>query len=286
MNLVPSGPMPQASDDEQRVAAYLLSRRGFSEDDLRAIWSAMTHRGLRFPEAVLHLGLASQDDLDAAYGLHQGAVAAAQARPAQELAVAVDSFDRHSERVRALCMSLLLRHSGDSGNALAVLSPRRGEGRSRLAAEIAIAFSRLGQPTLLIDADLRRPRQHTLFSIEPGQGLSDALSGRSAPNIQPVAGLDQLFLLTAGSRARHPLELLSDPLFAEMLARWSRRYLHIVLDTPPASEVSDAIAVATQVRRTLVLLRADHTPLSESREMLKQLESARASVLGAAINYF
>lgn len=286
MSLIPGRGSADAAVDERNTAAFLLRRCGLSEDDLRRIRTVMEQLELRFPEAALRLGLATQADLDAASHAEPAAVAPPRARPARELTIAADPFDRHSERIRALRTALLLRQGGEAGSVLAVMSPCSGEGRSRLAAELAIALSQLGRPTLLVDADLRRPRQHALFGLETGAGLAEVLGQRAAPEVQAVAGLPQLFLLTAGMRVSNPLELLSEPQLSDLLAGWSRRYLHIVLDTPPADEVSDALAVATQARRVLVVLRAGRTPLAQSREMLRRLAATPAAVLGAVLNRF
>jgi receptor protein-tyrosine kinase len=197
-----------------------------------------------------------------------------------------DPFDPYSESIRALRTELLLRAPEDGCNVLAIVSAGAGEGRSRLAAELAVAFSQLGQATLLVDCDLRRPSQHELFGAENDRGLTDALHQGRTTRLQTVVGLPGLALLTAGPKANTPLEMLSAPVFGEMLHGWRRRYRHILLDTPAVTDFSDGLAVATHATRVLAVSRKHHSRLSDARDMLRRLNSARAQIVGAVINEF
>ncbi len=111
------------------------------------------------------------------------------------------------------------------------------------------------------------------------------MEGR-APKVQTVVGLPSLSVLTAGPRLTTPLEILSDPMFGEMLTGWRRRYRHVVMDTPAVTEFSDGLAVATHAGRVLLVTRKHHTRLSECRDMVRRLQSARAAVIGGVLNSF
>ena len=99
-------------------------------------------------------------------------------------------------------------------------------------------------------------------------------------------GLPSLSVLTAGPRLATPLEILSDPMFGEMLTGWRRRYRHIILDTPAVTEYSDGLAVASHAGRVLLIARADSTNLADCRDMIRRLKSARAEVVGSVLNAF
>lgn len=209
------------------------------------------------------------------------------ATPAEQLVIAHNPFHPHVERLRMLRTELMLRHDAAEGaNVIAVVSPCAGEGRSQVSAELAIAFAQLGQATLLVDADLRRPQQHALFQAGAGGGLSRAIGERDWPALQGVAGVPALQLLTAGTPPEDPLERLSSRHFEALTQDWSRHFEYVVIDTPPASCYGDALAVATIVGRVLTLSRARHTPYRETREMLRRLTATRAQVLGAVLNHF
>jgi len=207
-------------------------------------------------------------------------------RPARCLMLAHEPFSNHSERLRALRTELLLRREGVGGMTMALLSPCAGEGRSQLAAELAIAFARMGRPTLLVDADLRRPRQHLLFQLENCYGLADALCGSSAPVPHRVEALPRLFVMTAGGAPPNPLELLANEQFRELVNQWRSQYGFVVFDTPPVSDYSDGLAVSTVVGQVLMLSRAQHTPYGEARALLRRLAATQARVLGSVINHF
>lgn len=244
---------------------------------------------LSFTEAAVSTGHATEEDV--AYALqslnHVLQPAPVKARPLPELLRNRDPFDGRTERMQALRTELLLRHDGRTrANLFTLLSPGAGEGRSRLAAELAIAFAQLGKPTLLVDADLRHPRQHALFQADNQHGLSWALSQRTAPTMLAVEDVPNLSLLPSGPPPLTPLELLSDPHFERLMREWRNAYEYVVVDTAPVGQFSDGYAVATLSGRVLVLARAGHTTFSATREMMRRLAVTRAEVLGAVINRF
>ena len=210
-----------------------------------------------------------------------------KAVPAERLMVAHHPYHPRGEQVRMLRTELLLRHEvNNNANIVAVLSPCPGEGRSQLAAELAITFAQLGRPTLLVDADLRNPQQHILFNADNTRGLSEALAQEQRPQFQSVARLPALSLLTAGPRAPTPLELLSDRYFEELVSEWRQNFQFVVIDTPPVSQYADGLAVATIVGRVLSLSRAKHTPYKDTRDMMRRLAATQSRILGAVINNF
>jgi protein-tyrosine kinase len=209
------------------------------------------------------------------------------ARPTPRLAAASDSLDPRCEKIRALRTELLLRSEpGDRADVIALLSPGTGDGRSQLAAELAIAFAQLDRPTLLVDADLRHPSQHLLFAADNKSGLAQAIAHGSTPYFQPVDGLRHLSLLTAGPTPDNAPELLLNKRFAALVEEWRESFDFVVLDTAPVTEYSDGLAVASVIRRVLVLSRAKHTLYKESRDLLRRLAAIRSQIVGAVINHF
>lgn len=209
------------------------------------------------------------------------------AKPTPRLAGAYDTFDPRYEKIRALRTELLLRREpGDGAEVIALLSPGTGDGRSQLAAELAIAFAQLDRPTLLVDADLRQPSQHLLFAADNKSGLAQAIERGAAPHLHPVEELRHLWLLTAGPTPDNALELLLNKRFAALVEEWRESFDFVVLDTPPITEYSDGLAVASLIKRVLVLSRARHTPYKESRDLLRRLAAIRSQVVGAVINHF
>lgn len=208
-------------------------------------------------------------------------------QPDERLIMAHDPCDPRCEKIRALRTELLLRReSAERGDVIALLSPCGGEGRSLLAAELAIGFAQTGHPTLLVDADLRRPQQHLLFGAANRHGLAQAIAHGDEPQLQQVHGLPRMSLLTAGEVPGDPLELLSSRRFAALIERWRRDHEFVVLDTAPVGRFSDGLAVARLVGRVLALSRAQHTPRQDMADMLRRLEATRAQILGAVVSHF
>jgi len=207
--------------------------------------------------------------------------------PGHQLQIAFDSMNPRNERMRALRTELLLlseatRHA----NVFAILSPDVGEGRSQLCAELAISFGQLGRRTLLVDGDMRNPRQHIMFASTNEFGLSHAISQNTRPYVHPVKGLARMFLLTAGLCPPNPLELLSDGRFDKVLTDWRSTYEFVIIDTPPVSRYADGFAIATLAGRVIVASRAKHTSFKHTREMMRRLATTRAQVLGGVISHF
>jgi receptor protein-tyrosine kinase len=207
--------------------------------------------------------------------------------PGPQLLSAHDATHPHSEKIRLLRTEILLRHTArDEGMGVAVLSAGRGEGRSQVAAELALAFAQLGRSTLLLDADLRHPQLHKLFGTPQHNGLAQAITGDPAAEMLGVEGYPTLSLMTAGAAPENPLELLSDGRFESLMSELRERFDFIVVDTPQCADYADALVVATVVGHVLTVHRARRTRQKAARAMMRQLSSARADVLGAVLNHF
>ncbi len=210
-----------------------------------------------------------------------------QVRPDRQLILAHDPYNDRSERIRALRTELLLLLSDNNhSNTIAVLSPGTGEGRSQLAAELAIAFSQLGRRTLLVDGDLRHPCQQVLFGATDQWGFAQALAFGEHPPLYTVEGLPHLWLLTAGPLVPNPLELLSSQRMERLVNDWRYQYDFVIIDTPPSSQYADGLAIATVAGYVLMLSRAQHTPFSAMKDLLRRLSTTQSRVLGAVLNSF
>jgi receptor protein-tyrosine kinase len=208
-------------------------------------------------------------------------------RPGPELFSAQDPGHPHGERMRLLRTELLLRHRVQHGAvAIAVAGAGAGEGRSQVAAELALAFAQLNRSTLLLDADMRHPRQHVLFGAELGDGLAQAIVRGEAPTFYGIQGYPTLSLMTAGVCHENPIELLSDGRFESLMDELRNVFEFIIVDTPRCADYADGLVIATIVGHVLTVHRARQTPYKAARAMLRQLASARADVLGGVLNQF
>jgi receptor protein-tyrosine kinase len=208
-------------------------------------------------------------------------------RPGPQLPSAHDAGSPHSERIRLLRTEILLRHSAQHGAvAFAVVGASAAEGRSQLAAELALSFAQLGRSTLLIDADMRHPRQHVFFGTELREGLAQAIVRGHATSLFAVAGYPALTLMTAGICPSNPIELLSDGRFESLMLSLRNSYEFIIVDTPRCDAYADGLVIATVLGHVLTVHRAKVTSYKAARAMLRQLVSARADILGGVLNHF
>lgn len=300
--------------DEVEFRAALIARSQLSAEAVNAIIQHMNEERLDFAEAAFQLKLVTVDDLEDARAysrmttsgdtpsLIETALRRLAAtrkdlvvrqhppvKPGSNLVIAHEPFSLHSEKIRALRTDLLLLSEAQSEAAvIAIVSASSGEGRSQLAAELAISFAQLGRQTLLVDADLRNPQQHVLFDTGPlpASGLTEALLREERPMLHPIVDLPKLWLLSGGAPVPNPLELLSDGRFGQFLAAARRSYEFIVVDTPPVMPFADALAVATMAGKAVFVTRANRTKYEDARSALRRLDATQASVLGAVLNNF
>jgi chain length determinant protein tyrosine kinase EpsG len=181
----------------------------------------------------------------------------------------------------------MMRWFDDGHKSLAIVSAHTGEGSSHLAANLAIVFSQLGQRTLLIDANLRKPRQHQIFNLKENRGLSDILASRADTSvINQIESFIDLSVLGAGTVPPNPLELLSRRQFTEFMIQINNQYDVILVDTTPTAVTADAQATVARCGGALLISRLNHTRLSDIATMRDQITVTGASVVGAVINDF
>jgi chain length determinant protein tyrosine kinase EpsG len=275
----------------QRIGSILAREAGLSSRELQQIMDLQQAEGLRFGQAALRLGLITVDDLQRALAIQYDVphLMPDNGRVNSELVVAYQPFDPCAEQLRTLRTQLQIRWVNNAvrKRMLAIVSPGPQEGRSYVAANLAVAFSQLGQRTLIIDADLRNPRQHRIFDVANRVGLSALLSGRSDRSaIVSVPEFGRLYVLPAGARPPNPLELLSGDRFERLLQEVQTDFDVILLDTPAAKRTADAQSVAFRAGSALVLARRDHTHISDTGLVVRQIDNTGATTVGTVFNAF
>ena len=191
------------------------------------------------------------------------------------------------EALRVLRGQLMMRWFDDEHRCLAVVSTKAGEGCSYLAANLAVIFAQLGQRTLLVDANLRDPRQHHIFKLKANIGLSDILAGRAdlgaATQLESV---ENLSILSAGAISSNPLELLSRASFKSLMKQAVAQYDVVLVDTAPVTMTADAQATVAHCGSALLVSRLNHTKFSDLTEMRDQIAITGAKIVGSVINDF
>ena len=272
------------------IGAILIDSGRLTIDAAERILRLQQEQGIRFGDAALQLGLLGEDDIQQVLSRQYDYT---YLRPdddsvSKDVVAAFNPFSLVVEQLRALRSQLLLRwfDVDGGGRALAVLSPDAGEGRSFVAANLAVVFSQLGQRTLLVDADLRRPCQHQLFRVPDKLGLSSILAGRAdAPEcISRIARLDGLSVLPAGAVPPNPQELLSRPQFGALIGTLCGHYEAVIVDTPPAASTADHQAVASRTRGAIVVARAHRSSAQRLKALVRSLQDGGTVVVGSVLN--
>jgi polysaccharide biosynthesis transport protein len=168
---------------------------------------------------------------------------------------------------------------------IVVTSPSTGDGKSSTVANLAICMAHAGRRTLIVDADLRRPIQHEIFSLPQHAGLSSVLSGDASleDSIFPthINGLD---LLPSGALPSRPSESLNSERFASILATLAQHYDYVLLDSPPVLAVADARILSAMSDATLLVLRWNSSTRHASLSARESLWSVGAKILGFVVN--
>lgn len=278
--------------EDRRLGSILVAQGKLAPQDIERVLQLQQSQGSRFGEAAMRVGLITKDDLQSALARQYdfphllpgtGGISA-------EIIVAYEPFHPRAEELRALRTRLSIHWSNAEvrHRVLVIASPGSGEGRSYVAANLAAVFSQLGERTLLIDADLRAPRQHRIFDVPDRIGLSSILSGRADRSaVAPVPQFSgTLSLLPAGARPPNPQELLSRRALAGLLHDLRTEFDVILIDTPPATRYADAQSVAYQAGSAMVLARKDHTRLADTAGVVRQLSDTGARIIGTVLNAF
>jgi receptor protein-tyrosine kinase len=289
--LSPVAERAEFDGSERSIGAILVGSGALTRQGVERILERQREQGGRFGEAGKALGLIEQRDVDFALSrqfdypyLRRG-----ESRVSQAVVAAYEPASPQVEALRSLRSELMLHWFNEDAahKTLAVVSEARGDGRSYIAANLAVVLSQLGGRTLLIDADLRNPSQHALFGLHNRIGLSAVLAGRAgAEAVQHVAELGGLSVLTSGVAPPNPQELLARPTFGVLLERLAEHVDFILIDTPPAAESADAQTVAARARAALFVVRKNHSRLWRLQAIAEGVARTRTAVLGAVLNDF
>src|SRR3989442_316547 len=276
---------------DRRIGGILAEEGKLGVEDIERVMQLQQSKGLRFGEAAQGLGLITEDDLRLAVAkqFDLPLLLPGNESNRSELVVAYEPFHPRSEELRALRTQLLMRWSkaGVRHRVLVIASPGSREGRSYVAANLAVVFSQLGERTLLIDADLRAPRQHQIFNIPDRVGLSAVLSGRADRGVVvPGPEFGTLSVLPAGAPPPNPQELLSRHALSVLLGELGTEFDVILLDTPPAKLYADAQNVAYRAGSIMLLARKAHTRVADTASVIRELGDTGVRVIGTVFNAF
>ena len=191
-----------------------------------------------------------------------------------------------SEAFRAVRTAIYFNSQGQQHQVIQVTSPTPGDGKSTLAANLAVSIAQSGKRVLLVDADMRRPRQHLMFGITVQEGFATVLSGQSdwREAIFPCEEVEGLSLLPCGLKPNNPAELCTSPQVKELIEEMREEYDFVIIDTPPLLAVTDACPIAARVDGVVLTLRIKKNVRISAERATEVLRNVGASVVGVVVN--
>ena len=206
----------------------------------------------------------------------------------------MDLFAQHlpksqiSEAFRALRTSILLSQADHPPQVILVTSALPREGKTTAAANLAVTLAQLGDSTVLVDADLRKPGVGRLLNLGPGKyaGLSSYLAGVSSLDLVsvPHPAIPNLVAIPTGPLPPNPADLLSSHRLAEAIAELRTKFKFIVMDSPPIMAATDAVILSVHADGVLLVVRSGETPKAAFARTRDLLNNVKCRVLGVVLN--
>ena len=285
------GEAGSSSVADRSIGSIIAELRDLSPDQVEKIVRHQREKNVRFGEAAVALGFASNDDVlfALAQQFHYPYASEDRRKVNHELVSLNKPFSVQAESFRAIRSQIMMRlfNEGQERRAIAVVSPESQDGKTFFAANIAVTLAQLGGRTLIVDADMRGPRLHEVFSVDNRNGLSGILGGRPETKvIHQVTGVPSLFVLPVGVTPPNPLELVERPAFGLLLRELLTKFDHLVVDTPAARFGSDCAVIAARCGAALVVARKNKARAVSLQELVGNLAETPTKLAGVVFNEF
>lgn len=190
-----------------------------------------------------------------------------------------------TEAIRHAETAIMLSVPARPPATIMITSPNPCEGKTMVSSNLGQSFALHGRPTLIIDCDLRKPRIHEIFELDPHPGLTDYLTGNAGlEEILKPTEISNLMVVTSGSRSASPGNLLNSEIFKDLLTRMRQQFRHLIIDTPPILGFSDARIISALVDGVLLVTRHHFTHKSAAKMAQQLLRQIHAPLMGAILN--
>lgn len=188
------------------------------------------------------------------------------------------------EAYNAIRTNLLFTQQGEKCPIFVVTSPTANNGKTINSINLAVSFAQMGKRTLLIDADMRNPTIHRMFSISVKNGLSEIIAGLTDNISVSKTDVENLSVLTAGKIPPNPAELLSSARMDKLLEFVKEHYDCVFIDTPPINLVTDSTIFAQKVTGYIVIVKTDTTNTHDVKTTVTNIEQIDGNILGFILN--
>jgi len=201
-----------------------------------------------------------------------------------EEVVRKDTRSHIAENYRVIRTNILLSSAEKHPKSIVLTSTSPQDGKTVTAVNLALILAQSGGPVLIMDADLRRPRIHTIFGIDNNTGLSTYLAGESDLRLVAVENFPNLRIITAGPVPPNPSELLSSKRMKDLTVSLEEKFDFVVIDSPPLFTVAEGLVLSKMMSGTIFVARSGSTTYDDLGQGLKSLADIGARCLGVIIN--
>jgi protein-tyrosine kinase len=286
MNLMSNHEWLKATETVGNIGKQLLDSGKLTASQAEKVLLLQRESNLRFGQAAIQLGFITEVDIQSALA-HQFSypyLPAGKSQIDERILAAYQPFDPRVEAMRSLRSQLLLRWIENGNKSIALASYDAEMGTDLLAANLAVVFSQLGEHTLLVNGNLRSLQQQAWFGQTNRMGLSDILANRAGLEaIQKVSDLRDLSILSAGTQAPNPQELLSRDSFSQLAQELEQQYDVVIYHTSPLINAMDAQLIAARAKGVLLVANRHHTSIKGLGLARDQFESCGSEVLGCVL---
>lgn len=194
-------------------------------------------------------------------------------------------FAARTEAFRLLRTNLQFIDLDQQPRCLVISSAVPGEGKTMTSTNLAVAMAQTGRSTLIIDADLRRPRVAATLGLDPAIGLTTALVGKTelhdAIQIHEPSGLH---VLASGAKPPNPTEILQSQITADLINRLRDAYDMVIIDAPPLLPVADASVLSRIADGTILVIRHGHTTRDQLKDGVQRVAQVDGRLYGVVVN--
>ncbi len=190
-----------------------------------------------------------------------------------------------SEAFRTLRTNLMFSSVENPIHTLLVTSPATDETKSQTLANLAVTFAQSGNKTILVDTDLRQPRQHELWGIDNSKGLTSMMLDESSLANPPLveSGVPNLQILPAGELPPNPADLISSKRMNDIIGVLKARANYVLFDSPSVLSATDAALLGIKLDGVLLVIRTGKTRREEANRAKETLERVHVRIVGAVL---
>lgn len=277
----------EISSTRGRIGKLLLDSGRLSAAQVEQVGRYQQEKSLRFGLAAIELGFINEADLQFALARQFDYVCLQPGDGVldERIVAAYVPLGSYGEQLRSLRNELTQRWFLRGRTSVVVIGEQQNNDSSVLLANLAVVFTQLGEHTLVMDANLRNGCQHELFHLDNRLGLSDLLAGRADYQcIQSIGLLPGLDVLTCGTTAPNPQELLARPQYRQLLTELEQQYDVILMDAPALAACADAQVVVAPVQGAVVVACQHSSSLKGMQQLLTRIQNAGAEIIGCVLS--